>query len=170
MASQKVISALNEQVQKEFFSEYLYISIEAYFASQNLDGFANFFHVQAQEERDHAYKIFDYIHRVGGDVKLTALDTPKSEFASIEEVFEAALAHEKFITNSIHEILNISLEEKDHTTSNFLQWFVSEQSEEEESVDKILRKLKLLNGNPAGLFMIDAELAQRVYVPLTPQA
>ena len=170
MASQRIISVLNEQVQKEFFSEYLYMSIEAYFASQNLDGFSNFFHVQAQEERDHAYKIFDYINRVGGDVKLKALDTPKSDFASITEVFEDALAHEKFITKSIHEILDIALEEKDHTTAAFLQWFVNEQAEEEASVDKILRKMKLLNGNPAGLFMIDAELAQRVYVPLTPQA
>lgn len=165
MASSKVIEALNSQVQKEFFSEYFYISMEAYFLDNNLDGFANFFNVQAREERDHAYKLFNFIGRVGGKVALEALEKPQSEFSSPLEVFELTLQHEKFITKSIHELLDIAMEERDHATTAFLQWFVTEQSEEEESMEKIVRKLRLLNNDPAGLLMIDQELAQRVYTP-----
>ena len=167
MASEKIINALNSQVQKEFFSEYLYISVEAYFLDNNLDGFANFFNVQAREERDHAYKIFNYIGRAGGKVVLEALEKPQTDFSSPLEAFELVLNHEKFITKSIHEILDISIDERDHTTSSFLQWFVNEQSEEEESMDKIVKKLRLLNNDPAGLLMLDQELGQRVYTPPT---
>jgi ferritin len=168
MASEKIINALNSQVQKEFFSEYFYISMEAYFLDNNLDGFANFFNAQSREERDHAYKIFNYIGKAGGKVVLEALEKPQAEFSSPLEIFELALKHEKFITKSIHEILDIAIDERDHTTSAFLQWFVNEQSEEEESMDKIVRKLRLLNNNPAGLLMLDQELGQRVYTPPTP--
>ncbi len=170
MASERMIKELNAQVQREFFSSYFYISMEAYCADQNLDGFANFFHVQAQEERDHAYKMFDYISRVGGKIELEALEKPQTDFASPEEVFEMTLEHEKFITKSIHSLLDIALEEKDHTTTAFLQWFVTEQAEEEESVEKIIKKLQLLKGHPGGLFMIDQELAQRVYTPIPAEA
>ncbi|SHK56513.1 ferritin [Tepidibacter formicigenes] len=166
MASERIIKELNNQIQKEFYSQYLYIAMEAYCGNQNLDGFSNFFHIQAQEERDHAYKIFDYINRVGGRVELEALAKPKNDFSSPLEVFELALQHEKGITKSIHNLLDIALEEKDHTTTAFLQWFVTEQAEEEESMEKIVKKLRLMQGNPAGLLMIDQELAQRVYTPI----
>ena len=165
MASAKVLEALNSQIQKEFFSEYFYISMEAYFAEHDLDGFANFFNVQAREERDHAYKFFNYVNRAGGKVILNGLEQPKSEFNSPLEVFQLALEHEKFITKSIHELLDLASENKDHTTASFLSWFVDEQSEEEESMNKIVKKLKLLNDNSAGLFMLDQELSQRTYVP-----
>lgn len=170
MASERLIKELNNQIQREFASEYIYIAMEAYCSDQNLDGFANFFHVQAQEERDHAYKLFDYVGRIGGKVELEALEKPQADYASPQEVIEAALNHEKYITKSIHDIFDIALEERDHTTTAFLQWYINEQAEEEESVDKILKKIKLLKGDPAGLLIIDQELAQRVYTPLNTQA
>ena len=165
MASKKVLQALNSQIQKEFFSEYLYISMEAYFSEHDLDGFSNFFNIQAKEERDHAYKFFNYVNKSEGKVILEALDQPRVDFNSPLEVFELALDHEKYITKSIHELLDLVLEDKDYTTASFLNWFVDEQSEEEESMSKIVKKLRLLNENPAGLFMLDQELAQRAYIP-----
>ncbi|MGL4914613.1 MAG: ferritin [Romboutsia sp.] len=165
MINLKILDALNIQIQKEFFSEYLYISMEAYFAEHDLDGFANFFNVQAREERDHAYKFFNYVNRAGGKVILEAFDKPKSDFSTPLDVFESALEHEKFITKSIHDLLDLALESKDHTTVSFLNWFVDEQSEEEESMNKVVKKLRLLNENPAGLFMLDQELSQRTYIP-----
>lgn len=167
MASQRVLDALNNQLQMEFFSEYFYISMEAYFADNNLDGFANFFNVQAREERDHAYKIFNYIGRAGGKVVLQGIEQPKINFESPLDVFESALEHERLISNSIHDLVDLAISEKDHTTSSFLRWFIDEQSEEEESMEKIVRKLRLLKNDPAGLLMIDQELAQRTYIPPT---
>lgn len=170
MASQKILDALNNQLQMEFFSEYFYISMEAYFMDNNLDGFANFFNVQAKEERDHAYKIFNYISRAGGKIVLQAIEQPKADFESPLEVFELALEHERLITNSIHDLTDLAISEKDHTTSSFLRWFIDEQSEEEESMEKVVRKLKLLKNDPAGLLMIDQELSQRAYVPIAQNA
>ena len=170
MASQRVLDALNNQLQMEFFSEYFYISMEAYFADNNLDGFANFFNVQAREERDHAYKIFNYIGRAGGKVVLQGIEQPNINFESPLDVFESALEHERLISNSIHDLVDLAISEKDHTTSSFLRWFIDEQSEEEESMEKIVRKLRLLKNDPAGLLMIDQELAQRVYVPINQNA
>ncbi len=170
MASQRVLDALNNQLQMEFFSEYFYISMEAYFADNNLDGFANFFNVQAREERDHAYKIFNYIGRAGGKVVLQGIEQPKINFESPLDVFESALEHERLISNSIHDLVDLAISEKDHTTSSFLRWFIDEQSEEEESMEKIVRKLRLLKNDPAGLLMIDQELAQRTYIPQTQNA
>ena len=170
MASQRVLDALNNQLQMEFFSEYFYISMEAYFADNNLDGFANFFNVQAREERDHAYKIFNYIGRAGGKVVLQGIEQPKTNFESPLDVFESALEHEKLISNSIHDLVDLAISEKDHTTSSFLRWFIDEQSEEEENMEKIVKKLRLLKNDPAGLLMIDQELAQRTYIPITQNA
>lgn len=170
MASQRVLDALNNQLQMEFFSEYFYISMEAYFADNNLDGFANFFNVQAKEERDHAYKIFNYIGRAGGKVVLQGIEQPNINFESPLDVFESALEHERLISNSIHDLVDLAISEKDHTTSSFLRWFIDEQSEEEESMEKIVRKLRLLKNDPAGLLMIDQELAQRTYIPPTQNA
>ena len=170
MASQRVLDALNNQLQMEFFSEYFYISMEAYFADNNLDGFANFFNVQAREERDHAYKIFNYIGRAGGKVVLQGIEQPNINFESPLDVFESALEHERLISNSIHDLVDLAISEKDHTTSSFLRWFIDEQSEEEESIEKVVRKLRLLKNDPAGLLMIDQELAQRTYIPPTQNA
>lgn len=165
MISEKLNKLLNEQVQKEFYSAYLYLSMEAYFTSMNLDGFANFFHVQVQEERDHAMKIFNYINQKGGKVELLPVEAPQTDFESAEKVFELTYAHEQAVTKSIYNLVDNAIEEKDHGTNSFLQWFVTEQVEEEATAEKNLRKLQLIKNDPNGLFMLDAELAQRVYTP-----
>ncbi|SPF42060.1 putative ferritin-1 [Candidatus Desulfosporosinus infrequens] len=165
MQNEKMIQAINDQVNKEFFSAYFYLAMQAYFSSLNLDGFANYFRVQIQEERDHALGFFNYLTKIGGKITLTEIKEPQNEFSSPREVFELALKHEQFITKSIYELMNISHEIKDHTTEIFLQWYITEQVEEEENMGRVLNKLKLINGDGAGLFMIDSELAQRVYTP-----
>lgn len=165
MLSDKMTKILNEQVQKEFYSAYLYLSMEAYFLHQNLDGFANFFHVQVQEERDHALKFFSYINQAGGKIELMQIDAPQVEFASAEHVFELTLEHEQLVTKSIYNMVDQAIEERDHATNNFLQWFVTEQVEEESTMDQVLKKLRLIKNASQGLFMLDAELAKRVYTP-----
>lgn len=165
MQNEKIVQAINDQVNKEFFSAYFYLAMQAYFSSINLDGFANYFRVQVQEERDHALGFFNYLNKIGGKVTLAEIKEPQNEFSSPQEIFELALKHEQFITQSIYELMNISREIKDHTTEIFLQWYITEQVEEEENMGRVLNKLKLIKGDGAGLFMIDSELAQRVYVP-----
>jgi len=165
MVSERIQNLLNDQLQKEFYSAYLYLSIEAYFASKNLNGFANWFRVQAQEERDHAMIFFNYITKVGGRVTLKQIDAPKTEFASIEEALKLTLEHEQFVTKSIYGIVDAALEERDHKTNAFLQWFVNEQVEEEENADSNIKKFELVKGDGRGIMMLDAELAQRVYTP-----
>ncbi|MCX7921539.1 MAG: ferritin [Clostridia bacterium] len=165
MVSEKVQKKLNEQIQKEFYSAYLYLSMEAYLASRNLNGFANFFRVQAQEERDHAMMFFNYVNKVGGKVELGQIDAPKGDFESLEEVFKMALEHEQFVTKSIYSIVDLAQEEKDHKTNAFVQWFVNEQAEEEETAEYNLRRLQLVGTDGRGILMLDTELAQRVYTP-----
>jgi len=165
MLSDRINKLLNEQIQKEFYSAYLYLGMEAYFSNLNLDGFANFFRIQVQEERDHAMKFFDYINQKGGKVELMAIEAPEVNFKSAEEIFDATLRHEQYVTQSIYNIVNAALEEKDHATNTFLQWFVTEQVEEEATMEKYLRKLQLIKNDPNGLFMLDSEMAQRVYTP-----
>lgn len=160
-----MIHALNDQVNKELFSAYFYLAMQAYFSSINLDGFANFFRVQVQEERDHALGFFNYLSKIGGKVTFAEIQKPQSEFSSPQEVFELTLKHEQFITQSIYSLMDTAREVKDHTTAIFLQWFITEQAEEEENMTRVLNKLKLIKGDGAGLFMIDSELAQRLYVP-----
>jgi ferritin len=168
MISDNLNKLLNEQVQKEFYSAYLYLGMEAYFANQNLDGFANFFRVQVQEERDHAMKFFNYINQKGGKVELLQIDAPEINFNTPEEIFAYTLKHEQFVTKSIYNIIDNALAEKDHGTNTFLQWFVTEQVEEEATADKYLRKTKLIKNDSNGLFLLDAELALRVYTPPAP--
>lgn len=157
---------INDQIQKEFYSAYFYLSMKAWFAAQNLDGFANFFDVQMKEERDHALKFFDYMNHVGGTVTLQAIQAPPATFASPLDVFEQTLAHERIVTASIYNLVNLAVEEKDHKTNAFLQWFVTEQAEEENTAESNVRKLQLIKDNTQGLFMLDAELAKRVYTPI----
>ena len=165
MISERIQDKLNEQIQKEFYSAYLYLSMEAYFASENLNGFANWFHIPAQEERDHAMMIFDYVNRVGGRVLLRQIDAPRVEFASPEDVLKATLEHEQFVTRSIYDIVDVALEEKDHKTNSFLQWFVNEQVEEEENAENNLKRFAMVKGDGRGILMLDSEFAQRVYTP-----
>lgn len=166
MASERMVQKLNEQINREFYSAYLYLAMEMYLAEKNLSGFANFFSVQAQEERDHARMFLNYIVKVGGKVQLKQIDTPQVDFKSLEELFETALHHEQFVTKSIYGLVDTALEERDHTTNTFLQWFINEQAEEEGTADHNLKRLKLVGNDGKGILMIDAELAQRVYIPL----
>ena len=165
MLSTPMQKMLNQQLQREFYSAYFYLSMEAYFRQHNLDGFANFFRVQVQEERDHALKFFTYINQAGGRIELMQIDAPPGEFKSPEDIFELTFKHEQFITKSIYNLLDQAGEEKDHLTNSFLQWFVTEQMEEEATMDRILKKLKFINGDARSLLMLDSELAQRVYTP-----
>lgn len=165
MINEKIEKLINEQIQKEFYSAYFYLSMESYLRSINLDGFANFFRVQAQEERDHAMLFFNYLSHVGGRIKLDSIQAPQFEYKSTEEVFQLALNHEYTVTESIYNIVNATIEDKDHKTNAFLQWFVTEQAEEESNIEGYLKKLHLVGDDGRGILMIDQELAARVYAP-----
>ncbi|KXS44984.1 MAG: ferritin [Methanolobus sp. T82-4] len=163
MISEKMTSALNEQINKEMYSAYLYMSMSAHCSNVGLDGFANWFMVQYQEEMTHAMKIYDYLNEQGEKVILEAIEKPPSEFGTVLEMFEATLEHEQFITRSIHELVDLANEEKDYATQIFLQWFVTEQIEEEGNDNEIIAKLKLVGNEGNGLFMLDREMAARTF-------
>jgi ferritin len=165
MISKTLEKAINKQINKELYSEYLYISMQAWFASKNLDGFANWMAVQGQEEHFHAMKFYNYLIERGGKVELLAIDKPEKEFTKPLKAFQMTLEHEQFITKSINELMDLAIKESDHASKSFLQWYVDEQVEEESNADKILHKLEMINDNAQGLFMLDAELALRVFVP-----
>ena len=168
MLPKKLEAALNEQVNAELYSAYLYLSMSSWFESKNLKGFANWMRIQYQEETAHAMKFFDYINERGGTAVLKAIDAPKGKWKTVIEIFQETLKHELHVTSLINNLVNISISEKDHATNNFLQWFVSEQVEEEANVTGILEELKMIEGKGPALFMIDRELKQRVFVPITP--
>jgi len=165
MLTERMVKALNKQINREIYSAYLYLSMSAYSTFKGLKGFANWFMVQYQEEMTHVMKIYDYINDQGSKVKLMAVKQPPTEFGSPLEMFEKTLEHEKFVTKCINDLVNIAIEEKDHATKIFLQWFVTEQIEEEANDNDIIAKLKLVGKEGNGLFMIDKELATRVFVP-----
>lgn len=163
--SDRMVEALNEQIKNEIYSAYLYLSMSAYSTFKGLGGFANWFMVQYQEEMTHAMKIYNYINDQGGKVKLMAIKKPPTEFGSPLKMFEKTLEHEKFVTKCINDLVDLAIEEKDHATEIFLQWFVTEQIEEEANDNQIISKLKLVGEEGNGLFMIDKELATRVFTP-----
>lgn len=165
MIKDEMIKAINEQINKEMYSEYLYISMAAYFHSKSLDGFANFFMIQAQEERFHAMKFYNYINEQGGRVLLEQIDKPKTEWDSPLSVFKDALDHEKKVTASINNLMDIAIKLNDHATKGMLQWFVDEQVEEEASMDKYVNMLTMIGNEANGLFMLDSKLAARVFNP-----
>jgi ferritin len=162
MISEKMTEALNEQVNREMYSAYLYMSMSAYCNTIGLKGFANWFMVQYHEEMVHAMKIFEYIMRQAGRVRLKPLADPPSDFSSPLDMFEKTLEHERFITRSINERMDLAISERDHATQIFLQWYVNEQVEEEENDNDIIAQLKLIGDNPQGLLMLDRELAGRM--------
>ena len=165
MLSKKMEAALNEQLNKEIYSAYLYMSMSAYSTYIGLKGFANWFMVQYQEEMMHAMKFYDYINNKGGRVKLMAIDAPPTEFQSPLDMFDKTLKHEQFVTKRINDLVDLAIKEKDHATNIFLQWYVTEQIEEEANDSDIIAKLKLVGETGEGLFMLDKELAARVFVP-----
>jgi ferritin len=161
MLTEKMQKALNGQLNAELYSSYLYLSMNAYFKSVNLDGFTNWMYYQAQEELEHSMKFYDFIIQRGGKVELQQIEAPPSEWSSPLAVFEATLEHEQKVTGLINDLVDVAHEERDHATNIFLQWFVSEQVEEEENVGGVLEQLKLMGDAKGGLFMIDRELAKR---------
>jgi ferritin len=161
MLSDKMQKALNGQMNAELYSSYLYLSMNAYFKSVNLDGFANWMYYQAQEELEHAMKFYDFICQRGGRVQLAQIEAPPSEWNSPLAVFEDTLAHEQKVTGLINDLVEIANGERDHASQIFLQWFVSEQVEEEDSVGGVLEQLKLMGEAKGGLFMMDREMAKR---------
>lgn len=165
--NKKVQKALNEQINKEYYSAYLYLSMSNQCVDMNLDGFANWTRIQYEEEVSHALKIMDFINERGGRVKLDALEKPQFEWDTPLEMFEDVLEHEKFITKSINELVELAMEEKDFATNSMLQWFVDEQVEEEANASEILEKLEMIGDNNSGIFMLDSKLANRVFVDET---
>ncbi|OGS34680.1 MAG: ferritin [Elusimicrobia bacterium RIFOXYB2_FULL_49_7] len=163
MISEKLQEALNEQINKELFSEYLYLQMQSWFASENLDGFVNFFTVQTQEERFHGMKFYQYLIERGGKVLLKPLEGPTNDFKNAEEIFSYSLNHEKFVTQRIHHLMDLAITEKDHSLVSFLKWFIDEQVEEESTFEKALAKIKLVGNNGMGLLMLDQEMAKRVF-------
>lgn len=161
MISNKMEKALNEQLNAELFSSYLYLSMAAHFEATNWRGFANWMKKQSEEEYGHAMKFFEFINEVGKKVTLDKIEKPKLEWNSPLEAFEEALKHEEYITKRINDLVNLAVEEKDHATNNFLQWFVKEQVEEVSTVQKIVETMKLIGEHTASLFMLDHELGKR---------
>lgn len=161
MLNQKVQDAINNQINAELFSSYLYLSMSNYFESKNLKGMAHWMRIQAQEERLHAEKFIDFVNESGGRVYLTEIGAPQTDWESPVAVFEDALGHERKVTGMINELVDIAITEKNYAANNLLQWFVDEQVEEEASADEVVEKLKLVGDNGAALFMIDNELGAR---------
>lgn len=170
MLSEKMQKAINDQINAELYSAYMYLSMSAWFESQNLSGFANWMRVQYQEETFHAMKFYDYVLERGGTVILAAIDAPPKEWKSPLHVFEETLKHEQKVTGLIHNLASLAQDEKDFASGILLQWYVTEQVEEESSADQIRQKVKMVDDSPGALFMLDKELAARVYTPPAAEA
>lgn len=167
MISKKMQDAINEQINKELYSEYLYLSMAAYFNSEGLSGFENFFLIQVEEERFHAMKFYNFVNERGGRIYLKKIDQPETEFDSPVAVFEKAYKHEKYVSDLINKLMDLAIQENDHATKSFLNWYVDEQVEEENSMETILTKLKMIEGKGNGMLMLDKELAARTFTPST---
>ena len=161
MIGKPMQDAMNEQINKELYSSYLYLSMAAYFEDKNLSGFANWMRVQADEEREHAMKFYDFILERGGRVSLKAIDAPKTDWTSSLEVAEEVAAHEAKVTASIYALYELALKEKDYPTQVMLQWFISEQVEEEKNAAEIVANLKLIEERGTAVFVLDKQLGKR---------
>jgi ferritin len=166
MISPKLNQAINEQMNFEFYSAHIYLSMAAYCAANDLPGFSHFLRVQYREEVDHAMKFFNFVAEMEGNVKITSFQDPQLDFGSVLNAFEIALNHEKIVTGRIYDLKTTAVEEKNYAASSFLEWYVNEQIEEESNFTAIVRRLKMIAQDSAALFMLDNELAARVYVPL----
>jgi ferritin len=162
MISKKMQEALNEQVNKEFYSAYMYLAMSAYCNKIGLPGFSHWMRMQFEEENLHITKMYDYILCQGGVVHLKQVDEPPIEFGSPLEIFEATLEHEQFVTKSIHDLMGLALDERDFATQTFLQWYVTEQVEEESNVNDVLAPLRMVGNDKGGLMMIDQQLKLRM--------
>ncbi len=161
MISKAMEKAINEQINYELYSAYIYASMSAYFEDKNLPGCAGWMRVQAQEEVGHAMKFFAYMTQAGARVALDSIDKPPATWASPLAVFESALGHEQKVTKRIYKLVELARKESDYATEAMLQWFVTEQVEEESTALDIIHKLKMIGDSPQGLFMMDAQLGGR---------
>lgn len=161
MISKNLEKEINEQVQAEFYSSYLYLSMAAYFDDLNLAGFAHWMKIQAQEELYHGMKFFDYLLERGGRAELMEIEQPPKQWDSPLAVFENAYEHEQLVTGRINKLMDLAIEESDHASVSMLNWFVDEQVEEEASADEIVQKLKLMKDSPGAVYMLDKELGSR---------
>lgn len=165
MINPRLEEAINKQINAEFYSAYLYLSMAAYFENANLPGFANWMRVQFEEEQFHGMRFLNYLVERGGRVELEAIEKPRFEWNNVLEVFEETLVHEQHVTALINNIADIAEEEKDRATRNLLIWFIDEQVEEEGAAEKIINELKLIGGEGHGMLMLDREFAARTFVP-----
>lgn len=165
MLSPKMLEALNGQIQWEMYSGYIYLAMSANCESQGLKGFANWFMVQYKEEMDHAFKMYHYVLEQGAEVDLRAIDKPQKSWDSPLRMFETALEHEQGVTKRINDLMDLAISEKDHATRIFLQWFVTEQVEEEANAGELVDRLKMIKDSPHALFMLDKDLASRSFNP-----
>jgi len=165
MLSTKLQDAMNEQMKNEFFSAYLYMAMAGYFQAEDLPGFATWMRVQALEEMTHGERFFTFICDVSSRTNLLPIAGPRNEFKSPLEAFEYGLEHERFVTDSINKLMDLAKAESNHAAQIMLQWFVTEQVEEESNFSLIIRKLKRVEGDGRGLLLLDQELGQRVFVP-----
>lgn len=161
MITDKILKALNKQLNEELYSSYAYLAMFAHFSSLSLDGFGHWFRVQSQEEYGHAMKILQYILDRDGKVSLMKVDPPKATWKTPQAVFKETYDQEVFVSKSINEIVELALTEKDYATNNFMQWFVSEQVEEESTASKLLDRINLVGDNKNGLLLLDKELGMR---------
>lgn len=164
MINEKLEKAFNDQINKELYSEYLYLSMQAYFERLNLKGFVNWMSVQVQEEHAHALGMFDYLNQRGGNVQLEAIDKPETDWESPLAVFEQVLAHEEYVTSRINALMDVAEETKDRAAMSFLNWYLKEQVEEEDNVGNVLATLKLIGDDKKALLMLDKDLATRTFV------
>lgn len=166
----KVYELINDQINKELYSAYLYLSMSDYYDEEGLDGYSNWFMIQAQEERDHALILRNYLHDNGERVKLLAIDQPDKVFTNFLEPLEASLEHEKYVTSLINDIYAAAAEVKDYRTMTFIEWFIDEQMEEEKSADDMITKMKLFGGDARSLYELDQQYAGRAYSVPSPLA
>ena len=159
----KIAFLLNQQINKEFYSAYLYLDMSNYYDGLDLDGYANYYMIQAQEERDHALLFMKYMQSIGLKVTLDAIDKPDKIFSSVLDPLEVAAEHERYVSALINDIYHECHEARDYRTLKFLDWFVDEQREEEESADAMVSRYKLFGQDPRGLYLLDQEYAGRVY-------
>ena len=165
MIDKKLENAFNDQINKEFYSAYLYLAMKTYFEELNLKGFVNWFDVQVQEEQAHGMGMYDYVHERGGKVELGAIDKPEIEGSTPVEVFEHVLRHEEYVTSRINALMDVAEEVKDRAAISFLNWYLKEQVEEEANVGGILQTLKLIGDDKKALLLLDKDLGARVFNP-----
>ena len=163
MLDKKVAELLNQQINKEFYSAYLYLDFSNYYYDQELNGFGNWYRIQAQEERDHAMLFMQYLQNNGERIELEAIAKPDVELSDNTAVLEAGLKHERYVTSLIHTIYEAAYNARDFRTMQFLDWFVKEQGEEENNAESLVKKYELYGSDPRSLYMLDSEMAARVY-------